>query len=116
MSALQAAATASPAVIRALNDALRIHHRGGSIVTTSGIVAMPDDEVAAILKAVAAFDDFGPDNDPYGEHDFGALEVSTHRIFWKIDYYDRSLTGGSKDPADPAKTHRVLTIMLAEEY
>jgi transposase InsO family protein len=25
---------------------------------------------------VADFDDFAPDNDPYGEHDFGALKVT----------------------------------------
>jgi hypothetical protein len=55
-------------------------------------------------------------NDPYGEHDFGALTVEDRKIFFKIDYYDRALAGGSPDPADPRVTTRVLTIMLAEEY
>jgi hypothetical protein len=32
-------------------------------------------------------------------------------IYWKIDYYDRYLTFGSEDSADPDKTTRVLTIM-----
>jgi hypothetical protein len=27
------------------------------------------------------------DNDPHGEHDFGAFEHEGQRIFWKIDYY-----------------------------
>ena len=40
---------------------------------------------------------------------FGAFPL--HRI-----YYDPSLEAGSADPADPAKTTRVLTLMLAEEY
>ncbi len=48
--------------------------------------------------------------------DFGALQIDGERILFKIDYYDRSLTGHSPDPADPSYTTRVLTIMLAEEY
>ena len=69
-----------------------------------------------ILKAVSEFSDFTPDNDPYGEHDFGALNVEGHRIYFKIDYYDRDLIYGSPDPANPEVTTRVLTIMLASEY
>jgi hypothetical protein len=57
-----------------------------------------------------------PDNDPFEEHDFGSFEHDGERIFWKIDYYDRSLTKGSGAPSDPAQTRRVLTIMLASEY
>jgi hypothetical protein len=51
-----------------------------------------------------------------GEHDFGSFEVGHRKLFWKIDYYDPTLAFGSDDPSDPAKTARVLTIMLAEEY
>jgi Protein of unknown function (DUF3768) len=74
-----------------------------------------------IGEQVMKFDTFTPDNDPYGEHDFGAFEYSGHKIFWKIDYYDRASFGtghdmGSEDPSDPAKTLRILTVMLASEY
>lgn len=83
---------------------------------TAGVAALPEADRAAILMAVRSFTAFDPDNDPHGEHDFGAVEVGDVRCFRKIDAYDRDLRFGSPDPADPAVTVRVLTIMLAEEY
>jgi hypothetical protein len=65
---------------------------------------------------VRTFADFSPDNDPHGEHDFGAIEQDGVRYFWKIDAYDRWMQFGSPDPADPSVTTRVLTIMRADEY
>jgi hypothetical protein len=62
------------------------------------------------------FDAFTPDNDPHGEHDFGAFDEGGDRFFWKIDYYDKQMEFGSPDAADPDVTARVLTLMLAEEY
>jgi hypothetical protein len=66
--------------------------------------------------AVHAFDAFNEDNDPWGDRDFGSLEVAGEKVFWKIDYYDRSLTMASPNPANAGVTCRVLTIMLAHEY
>ena len=104
-------------VIRTLNDKLRQgQDTGGRIMITQGISAAGDVFVRDVIAAVQSFEDFGPDNDPHGEHDFGALSVEERKIFFKIDYYDRALAGGSPDPADPRVTTRVLTIMLAEEY
>ena len=65
---------------------------------------------------IAVFDDFCHANDPHQEHDFGAFDADGHRVFFKIDYFDESLTYHSPDPADPSVTKRVITIMLAEEY
>ena len=102
--------------IRQLNDEARMFLTDGAILVTGGISALPTDDQAAILERVRTFDDFDPDNDPYGEHDFGALDHSGIQIFWKIDYYDLGERNGSPDPADPSVTHRVLTILLADEY
>ena len=102
--------------IAELNDRLRCQAQGGQLAITAGIIALGNHAVHAVLEAVRSFDQFTSDNDPYGEHDFGVLTVAGHRVFWKIDYYDRAMQFGSPDPADPELTTRVLTIMLAEEY
>ena len=69
-----------------------------------------------MIGAVIDFDDFTVDNDPYGEHDFGTLDVMGHKICWKIDYFDEHMDCASPDPADANVTSRILTIMLASEY
>jgi hypothetical protein len=104
--------------IRTLNDRLRQNLGTGveTAVITIGVAALGDEAVARIVKTIAVYDDFCHDNDPWEEHDFGAFEVDGHKIFFKIDYYDLTLTYHSDDPADPTITHRVITIMLAEEY
>jgi uncharacterized protein DUF3768 len=102
--------------IRTLNDALRTTMTGGRVVMTAGVDALPSDVKAMVIRKVATFADFTPDNDPHGEHDFGNFEVTGHKFFWKIDYYDAAMEFGSEDPSDPVATTRVLTIMLASEY
>jgi hypothetical protein len=102
--------------IRALNDQLRTTGQGGQIVVTRGIANLSLESRIAIFAAVQSFDCFTADNDPYGEHDFGLLEVDHKRVMFKVDYYDRLTVGHSPDSADPNVTTRVLTIMLASEY
>jgi hypothetical protein len=102
--------------IRELNDQLRQKAIGGRIVITPGIQGLGADDLRAVLMAVARFDDFSEDNDPWGEHDCAILTVNGHRLIFKIDYYDRDLAYHSPDASDPAVTERVLTVMLAEEY
>lgn len=99
-----------------LNDAFRKTLSGGKVLMTSGVAALPTDVVAMAIRKVVTFDGFTADNDPYGEHDFGSFDLAGHRFMWKIDCYDSRCEFGSDDPADPAKTMRVLTIMLASEY
>lgn len=107
---------ASTEKIRALNDALRDLTGEGRICVTTGIATLDPAEQAEIMRRLFTYADFTPDNDPYGEHDFGSFEYAGKWIMWKIDYYDRTCEGGSPDPADEAVTTRVLTVMLAEEY
>src|SRR5438067_7107531 len=110
------AAPIKTARIRELNDRLRGKGIGGRIVITRGIEALGADGVRQVLSAVAGFDNFTEDNDPWGEHDCAVLTVDGRRIIFKIDYYDRDLAYHSPDASDPAVTQRVLTVMLAEGY
>ncbi len=87
-----------------------------SVCHTQGIEGFSDDERDQIYVTVRDFDDFTEDNDPHGEHDFGAFDFKGQKIFWKIDYYAHDLQHGSEDPSDTKQTMRVLTILLASEY
>jgi len=110
--------------IAALNDRFRLSLGipafgggiPGKVCMTAGIAALSPDDMTAVLSKVRTFSDFDDDNDPRGEHDFGAFDQAGERIFFKIDYYAPDLCHGSEDPADLSKTTRVLTIMLASEY
>ena len=103
--------------IRDLNDRFRRQRQGnGKVFITASIEAMGPVFVVEALCAVRSFDAFTTDNDPYGQHDFGAVVVRGTRVFWKIDYFDPTLTAGSEDPADEDNTCRVLTVMLAQDY
>jgi hypothetical protein len=95
--------------IAELNDEYR---RTGLPILTISVFLLPDFEGA--IQAVREYDDFDENNDPYGEHDFGAFDWGNDRVFWKIDYTDRD-TGVWRDPLDP-ECQRVLTIMTAEDY
>ncbi len=98
-------------------------------VATEGFRSLPVADQSRVRELFETFDAFTPDNDPYGERDFGAIYQdcdgawATKRparpvetVFWKIEAYDRDLRFGSEAPANPAVTRRVLTIMLASEY
>lgn len=104
------------------NDAFRTCAKwtsplSGARVHTDGIDVLGLETVLDIWARVRSFDQFNADNDPYGEHDFGRFDHPlAGKVIWKIDYYTPDLKFGSEDPGDPAKTHRVLTVMLASEY
>ncbi len=102
--------------IRELNDIFRTTWLTGKVLMTCGVQSLAETTQSRVVEAVQSFTAFTADNDPHGEHDFGVVTVDGCKVFWKIDYYDLTLQYGSEDPANPAVTKRVLTIMLAEEY
>jgi len=106
----------APSPIAKLNDLFRRTFVGGKVVMTQGVAALSEAFRADVFTAVREFAAFTGDNDPYGERDFGSFSVDGEEFFFKIDYYDPTLTYGSENPADPKVTTRVLTIMLASEY
>ena len=112
--------------VAVLNDQMRAKLDSPApniVVITQGILALVDsDPVTAFVRQielmaiVASYSAFSEDNNPHGERDFGDFEWRETRCYWKIDYYDRQTEWGSPDPADPAVTCRVLTILRADEY
>ncbi|MEY9750121.1 hypothetical protein ABIF65_009495 [Bradyrhizobium japonicum] len=87
--------------IALLNDDFRRNFRGGKIMMTPGVDALPDRVKAEALVQVANFSEFSEDNDPHDEHDFGSFNLVGRRF-----------QDANGDPV----VNRVLTIMLASEY
>ena len=97
-------------MVSMLNDEFR--QSGFGVTMTNGAMGLPD--VCGLMRAVRLYNQFDIDNDPYEEHDFGSLEWHNDKVFWKIDYYDKTLQRW-EDPLS-SMCNRVLTVMLASEY
>lgn len=116
---MQAQANNLTAQIKRLNDAFRrdlFNPALGEVVMTPGVAMLAPAQQIMLLEEVQAFEDFNRGNDPYGEHDFGSINIFGGKYFWKIDYYNKERTGGSEASHDADATHRVLTVMHASEY
>lgn len=103
--------------IAQLNDLFRKNPTtGGRFVATASVAALGSEFLNKALKALAEFDQFDEDNDPHKERDFISFTVENTKLFFKIDYYDKTMQYASEDPSDPARTIRVGTLMLPEDY
>ena len=71
---------------------------------------------AMAVRKAATFDAFTRTTTRTASTTSAASNSQGSTFFWKIDYYDPNLEFGSEDPADPTKTTRILTLMLADEY
>ncbi|CAM4256582.1 DUF3768 domain-containing protein [Palleronia rufa] len=106
------------------NDAFRLRMVGrggplapeGRVVVTRSIADMGRDFQTEAILAVSQDKTFTEENDPYGDHCFGAVIVEGRKVWWKIDLLDLAYEYGSEDAANTAVTRRVLTIMFPEDY
>ena len=103
--------------IAVLNDRLRQTFWGGKVMMTQGVSALPEDLQLSLFLMVAEYDDFTPDNDPYGERNFGCITIAGEKFFWKISLHEERPVKLFDDGTYAEAVYtRVLTIMLAEEY
>jgi hypothetical protein len=81
---------------------------------TLGFQSLPDADRFAALAAIVGFSRFDGDNDPYGEHDFGAVyrlatggwtqerpkdeKMIAETVFWKVDLYEDPDVKSANDP------------------
>lgn len=102
--------------IRALNDSFRTTFVGGAVMLSEGVESLDEETRRRLLERVRDFNKFEEGNDPFQEHDFGAIDLEGNRYLFKLDYYDRKCRSHSPDPANPDVTTRILTVLKAEEY
>jgi Protein of unknown function (DUF3768) len=102
------------AEIRRLNDEFRTTFRGGRILFTGSVAALPAMVKAALLGQIASFISF--QGNASEERDYGSFEYCNREISWKIEYWDLNLVKLSEDPADPAKTNRPMIVGLRQDW
>ena len=92
------------------NDRIRKNLSGAVIMLTQGVQSLSGQDRDELFKKIREFDKFDKGNDPYSEHDFGAVEHGGDKYFFKFDYLDNALKYFKEDG------NRILTIMRSDEY
>ena len=67
--------------IALLNEQARTTLINFKLIITRGVDLLGNDAVGRILDLVMSFDNFSERNDPFGEHDFEAIEYEGNTIF-----------------------------------
>ena len=88
----------------------------GTYRMTPMVQALTPEQRDRVIAQIQGFEEFTEEDDPYGEHDFGGVEVDGEKYFWKIDYYSPDMEYLSEDPSGPNETRRVMTVMHCTEY
>jgi Protein of unknown function (DUF3768) len=99
------------ATIIALNDQLRTTFKGGRVQMTPSVYQLDDRLRGRALAVLAQYSAFDADN----EHDWGTFIFAGFSFEWRIEYRAADGTGISPDPADPARTLRVLTLYAIDD-
>ena len=92
------------------NDYIRKNLRGAVIMVTPSVQSLSEQDGEALFRKIRDFNEFDKGNDPYGEHDFGAVNHGGVKYFFKFDYLDDSFKYFKEDG------NRILTIMRSDEY
>ena len=99
-----------PQIVAIRNDIFRLTSH--DIRLTGGVYMLAN--LDGLIKTVRYYDKFDNKNDPHHEHDFGVIKWKGDTVFWKVDYFDSSLTYWCNPMKEDCR--RVLTIMLSSEY
>lgn len=94
-----------------LNDQLRTTFRGGRVQMTMGLFQLGSQIRGRALCALSQYSGFMPED----EHDHGVFIFGGFAFEWQIEYRAADGIGHSPDPADPAKTLRVLTLYVVKD-
>jgi hypothetical protein len=97
--------------IAALNDQLRTTFKGGRVQMTRSVYDLDDRLRGRALAVLARYNSFDADSD----HDSGVFIFAGFAFEWRIEYRSVDGCGPSPDPADAAKTFRVLTLSVVDD-
>jgi hypothetical protein len=108
MTTIKTATDPTKQRIAELNDLCRkAMGLAGRVFQTQGIAALPLPVQSAIREKVELFDSFTEENDPHGEHDFGAFEHEGARILSRFKRsHNRRSSQNSRRDSSRAPTHR----------
>jgi hypothetical protein len=97
--------------ITELNDQFRATFKGGRVQIAPSVYDLDARLCGRALYVVSRYNKFHDDS----EHDCGVFIFAGYSFEWQIEYRGKDGNGLSPDPADPAKTFRVLTLYAVND-
>jgi hypothetical protein len=94
-----------------LNDHFRTTFKGGRVQVIPSVYDLDARLLGRALYVVSRYNKFHHDC----EHDWGVFIFAGYSFEWEIEYRSKDGIGVCADPADPAKTFRVLTLYTVND-